>query len=118
MSDYVYLAPSAARSASLTTEDQDGAGFKGILVTIDVTSITAGGLTVKVQGKDRISAKYSDIIVSTPIIATTTRQLKVYPGLTASTNLVVSDILPETWRVSVVAASGTATYSLGADLAD
>lgn len=118
MSDYVYLAPSAARTATLTTDDQDGAGYRGLLVTVDVTSITAGGLTVKIQGKDRISSKYNDILVSAPILATETRQLRVYPGLTASTNLTVSDILPETWRVIVVTASGTATYSLGAHRAE
>lgn len=114
--EYLTIFPSGTRTASEDSQDYSTDYARGLVATVSVSSIAAGALTVKVQGKDRISGTYWDILASAPILASTDRQLRVYPGLTASTNLTVSDVLPETWRISVVAASGTASYSIGASL--
>ena len=109
---------SGTRTASFTGADITDGGYRGAIITVNVGNVSAGSLVVTVEGKDRVSAKYYTIIASAPFLSAATRQLRIYPGLTASTNLTVSDLLPETWRVTTTAASGTADYSIGASLFD
>lgn len=118
MTEYDTIVASGTRSASYTGGDIVGTSAKGAIVVLDVGSIVAGGLTLNIEGKDRVSAKYYNILSSTPILASTTKVLKVYPGITASNNAAASDVLPETWRVTVTAASGVASYTIGASYID
>lgn len=115
---YEIVAASGTRTASFSSDDLDANDYRGAKVVVSVSSITAGGITATIEGKDRVSAKYYTILASTPIITSTERVLTVYPGITASNNVSVSDVLPDIWRVSVTVASGTASYSIGASLLD
>lgn len=109
---------SAARTASVDSADQTNYNGKGLHLVIDVTAITATpSITVTIQGKDPLSGKYYTILAAAAITGVSTVILKVYPALTAAANLTASDILPRTWRVSVVNADADSiTYSIGASL--
>jgi hypothetical protein len=77
---------------------------------IDITSITGSAptATFTVQGKCPLSGKYYTIIASAALNTAATTVLRVYPGLTAATNLTVSDVVPNIFRV-ICTAGGTVT---------
>lgn len=114
--DFITIAASGTRSANFTSTDISNDYAIGVKVTIDVQSIASGSLVMTVQGKDRISSKYYDILATTAVLAATTKTLTIYPGIAAANNVSASDVLPYDWRVTVTAASGTAAYTIGATI--
>lgn len=112
---YIELLPSAARTAALNTDDQSSAGHRGMIMVIDATAeVDTASVTFTIQGKDGLSGKYFTILASAAVTAVGTTVLRVYPGLTASANLIASDVLPATWRLAVTVADADAlTYSVG-----
>lgn len=114
MKGYDTLAVSGTRSASFSSDDIDANLYRGAKVVVSIGSITSGGLTATIEGKDRVSQKYYTILASAPLLTSQDKVLTVYPGITATTNVSASDVLPDTWRVSITVASGTASYSIGA----
>jgi hypothetical protein len=106
---------SAARTATVNGDDILNDDARGVVVVIDCTAIAASPSVVfTIQGKDEVSGKYYTILASAAITGTGTTVLRVYPGLTASANVTVSDVLPHTWRV--IATHGDAdsiTYTVG-----
>lgn len=70
-------------------------------LTDDNTSedTTGGTSTIsvvpKIQGKDEVNSVYYDILEGATITGVGTAVLKIYPGITASANVAVSDILPK-----------------------
>lgn len=84
----------------------------GALVFINITAITAGSLTVTLQGLARASGVYYTIIASAALTTTGLTVLRVYPGLTAAANLTVSDVLPVAWRVISAIATGPVTATV------
>lgn len=115
---FVEIYPSAARTATPATVDQRNYGHRGIVVTLDITAVTSDpSLTLTIEGKDRLSGKYYTILSGSAETGTTTKTYTVYPGVTASANVAVSNVLPETWRVKVTHGdTDSATYSVGASL--
>lgn len=109
---------SAARTAAVDSADQTNYNGKGLHLVIDATVAPATpSVTFTIQGKDVVSGKYYTILASAAVTGVSTTVLKVYPGLTAAGNLVASDVLPRTWRVSVtVADADSLTYSVGASI--
>lgn len=70
-----------------------------------------------VRRRRRRCGQYYTILASAAITGTGTTVLRVYPGLTAASNLVANDILPSTWRVNLVHAdSDSITYSVAAQV--
>lgn len=115
------LLASAARTnagAPHASADQTNHNARGVHVVIDVTAIVSTpSITLTIEGKDEISGKYYTMLTSAAITGTGTTVLKVYPGITASANVAVSDILPRTWRIKVAHSNGDSiTYSVGASL--
>lgn len=106
---------SAARTASVNSADLINHNGRGLHLVIDVTAITgAPSITVTIQGKDALSGKYYTILAGAAITAVGTTILRVYPGLLAAANLVANDVLPRSFRVSVVNANADSiTYSVG-----
>jgi hypothetical protein len=105
----------ALGAGTVNTADFTNPRSRGLQLIIDITAITGTPtLTVTIQGK------YYALLVSTALNAVATTVLRVYPGLTASNNLVASDIVPSTWRVSYVVAGGTpvVTAKIAAQLVD
>jgi len=111
------LLPSAARTVTTDTSDQDNAGGRGVHVIINVTAnASVAGMTPSIQGKDPVSGVYYTLLAGAAITVTGTTVLKVYPGITASATA-VSDALPKTWRVHMVAGDASSvTYSIGAEV--
>lgn len=109
---------SAARTASVNSADFANEERHGLHLIIDVTADPASAsITVTIEGKDAVSGKYYDILVSPAIIAVGTTVLKVYPGIAVSANAAANDVLPPTWRVKVVVVdTDSLTYSVGANL--
>jgi hypothetical protein len=111
---FTYLA-SAARTATPTKTDNVNYGYRGAVVVIDLTAfVTAASLTVTIQGKDPLSAKYYTILVSAAITSVSTTLLTVYPALTAATNSVANAVLPRHWAIDCVHGNANSTtYSVG-----
>jgi hypothetical protein len=113
------LVKSGTYTAAPTIADLIAGKEKGIVLVIDVTSIHGGApsITVTIKGKDPASGKYYTILASVALNSVATTVLRVYPGLVASANATVNDILPPTWTVTVTHADGQQIdYSIGANL--
>lgn len=109
---------SAARTATPTPYDGVNYTGRGLQLTIDVTAAASTPSTVfTIQGKDAISGKFYTILASAAIVGVGTTILRAYPGLTAAANLVASDILPRSWRVTATHGnSNSQTYTVGASV--
>jgi hypothetical protein len=113
----VTVLASAVRAATLNTEDLCNDYFRGVELVIDMTAVPGvDTVTFTIQAKDPTSGKYFTVLASAAIVATGTTVLRVYPGLTAAANAVVSDVLPRSWRVQATHSAGSNfTYSVGAN---
>lgn len=109
---------SAARTATSNSADIDTGKSKGVIVVVDVTAVTAiENVTVKIQGKDSLSGKYYDILVSSAISSISTVVLKVFPAATPVANTTANDHVPKMIRVRVEhSAAGSFTYSVNSIL--
>lgn len=111
--EHVEVFASAARTAT-PTDANVTIGSKGGFFVINVSAVTATpSVTFAVNGVDPASNAEFNIITSAAITATGTTVLRVYPGLTVSANVTVSDILPA--GINVSATHGDAdsiTYSV------
>ena len=100
-------------TASLAGTDLVNDGFRGVKVFINVNSVSGGNVTVNIQQKAPLadSDTYSTILSSASLTSTGLTVLTVYPGVTATANVSVSDVLPTTWRITSTAAA-TIDYSI------
>jgi len=108
------LAASAVHTATYSTDDQyKGNAGKGVVVFAKVTVVPGGDtVTFTIEGKD-YDGTYYTILASTAGAGSGTRTYRVYPGATASANLIASDVLPDVWRVTVTHSGvGSFTYSI------
>lgn len=98
-----------AASVSVNSADQANNYYRCVHVVVDITVITGTGptLTVTIQGKDAVSGKYYPILASAALSTVSTTVLKVCPGITATANVSVSDLLPRDWRISSTIAGTT-----------
>lgn len=106
----------AAIGATTTVNGPDisNRGDRGVTVTLDMTTVGSGSVTLTIQGKDPGSGKYYTLLAGAAVITNSTNRYTVYPGMTAAANLVASDVLPEIWRVIVTANNANpTTYSVG-----
>jgi hypothetical protein len=103
-----------AASVGANGADQVHAHGRGLHLVIDVTAITGTvtpTLTVFIEGKDPASGKYYTILSSAGITTVSTVVLKVYPGITATANVAVADVLPATWRVRYTITGTTPAFT-------
>lgn len=111
------LAPSAARTSTFTSPDQDNPQWRGVSIILDVTAYTSGTWTVHIEGKDIASGKYYTLLTGAAVNSTGTNVYRIYPSLANVANVSASSTLPRTWRVRVVGASTpSATFSVGVNL--
>jgi len=120
MSVYQTLLPSASRTTTQTSPDIDTLGFRSLIVTLDVTVVGTGSITVTINRKDIASGKYILILAGLAVITAVTNSYKVTPGeIAAVANVSAVDVLPQTTQVVVTANNANpVTYSLGIDLVD
>lgn len=87
-------------------------------IIVDVSARTSGSVTPSIEVYNPASDSWYTILTGAAISSVSTVVLKVGPAFTTASNTVVSDILPQTWRVKLTAASSTVlTASVGANLA-
>jgi hypothetical protein len=113
--NYVLLA-SGVITSNGTSLDQINYNARGIKIFITTGSFgaTESTMTVTLQGKDPVTNTYYTIITSASLSASAFSVLSVYPGITTSSNVAVSDVLPRTFRVSYAATAwGTGGSTLG-----
>lgn len=112
------LFASAARTASVNSDDQLNKGHRGVHLIIDATAaVDTPSVVFTLQGKDVASGKYYTILASAAITGTGTTVLRVFDGATAAANTVANDILPPIWRLSIAAGDADSlTYSVGVSL--
>ncbi len=104
-----------ARTATISTDDQQFSGAKGGHFIINVTAGSGFNVTPKIEGK--FGSTYYTILTGAAITTTGITVLKVYPGLSASPNAAANDMLPRVWRVTMTHLDGTsATYGVNAEL--
>lgn len=110
------LLASAARTATVSSDDQTNLGYKGVKVFIDcTTSAATPSVTFSIQEKDPIGGDYKSILTSAAVTGAITAPvvLTVYPGCVAVTNVVLNEPLPLTWRVTATHAdTDSITYSV------
>lgn len=92
-------------------------GAKGAIFILDITAETGTAtLDVKIQYKDEVSGKHVDVPGASFAQKTGvgTSQLSVYPGLTASANVAVTQALTKNLRAVCVEAGADSdmTYTL------
>ena len=114
----IVLLASAARTAATTSETRLNSDYRGCHIIIDVTADPAtASITPTIQGFDTVSGKYYTLLVGNAISAVGTTILRIYPGLSASANVIANDILPSKFRISMaVADTDSITYSVSASL--
>lgn len=89
-------------ASSTNSADLQNPNCRGVVVFVDLTagSGTSPTLTVTIQGKDPASGKYYTLLASSALAVTSSTQLTVYPGVTASANVSASMVVPSQWRIS------------------
>ena len=114
----IVMLASAARTTATTSELITNSDYRGCHIIIDVTvEVDTATITPTIQGYDSVSGKYYTLLVGSAITAVGTTVLRIYPGLTASANVIANDILPNKFRVSMaVADTDSMTYSVSASL--
>lgn len=94
------LYASAARTATPTAVTQRMDRYRGCLVLVDVTAVTATpSVVVTVEGVLSDGSLYT-ILTSAAITATGRTALKIYPGVTVAANVAVSEPLPQSIKIT------------------
>jgi hypothetical protein len=112
------LTLTAQGTGTVNSTDQVNGSGRGILLVINITAITAGSLTVTLQGKDIASGVYYTLLASAALAATGTTVLTVYPGVVATTNVSANSPLSRTWRITSATVTGPVTATIGASVID
>lgn len=111
------LLASASRTTTQTSANLDNSTGNTIHLILDMTVVGTGSVTVTIDGYDRISGKYYNLLTGAAVTTNSTNVYKVGPGLTAAANAAANDYLPRYFRVVVTANNANAaTYSVGYNL--
>ena len=91
---------SAARTATPTAVTKRVDRYRGLLLLIDVTAVTATpSVVVTIEGVLSDNSVYT-ILTSAAITATGRTALKIYPGVTVAANVAVSEPLPQNIKIT------------------
>jgi hypothetical protein len=106
----------AQGAATVVSADQSNCKARGLIVVVDLTTVTTATVTVTIQGKDYASGAYYTLLAGAALTTTGVVVMTVYPGSVAASNTDSQSPLPRTWRVSigVVGASAAVTGTVGA----
>ncbi len=105
----------AARTASANSNAVDtDHNYRGVHVIIDCSAKTATPSVVfTIQGYDEVNADWYDLLASAAISTVSNTVLSLYPGLAATANTSISQVLPKVWRVEAVHGDADSiTYSV------
>ena len=114
--DNITLITASGVTTTQTSADQTNINARGCHVWIYITALTAGSVTVTIQGKDPVSGQYLNILTSPALSATGFTALEVGPGIAVAANIAQSTQLPRTWRVQAAVATGPASFTVSTSL--
>jgi hypothetical protein len=112
------LGPNLGINGVAATATQNGADLanpdgRGVKVVINTTAAGTSSNTYSIQGK--IGGTYVTLLASAAVSSNVVTTLTVYPGITATTNVSASDVLPRVWRVVCAAGNANpANFSIAA----
>lgn len=114
----VTLLASAARTTTQTSADIiNYNGISALVVTLDMTTVGTGSVTLSINGKDTASGKYYTILTGSAVTTNSTNVYRVGPKIAAVANSIAQDYLPRTFQIVVTANNAnSATYSVGYSL--
>jgi hypothetical protein len=106
------IALSSQGPGQITSTDQVNMNYRGLILGINLTTMTNASVVVAVRGRDAVSGQYYTLF-QTPqaLTAVEFQQLTVYPG-TFGVNQASASPLPATWGV-LVTISGTGAIVSG-----
>lgn len=112
------LYASAARTATPAAVTLDTRRCEALRLVIDVTAITATpSVVVTIDGLDRTSGKFFNLLTSAPITGVSTVVLTIALRATVTANVSASTPLPDQVRVTLTHGDADSiTYSVAADL--
>lgn len=104
----------AGATTTVTGPDFVNNNARGVTVTLDMTTVGTGSVTLTIQGKDQASGKYYTILAGAAVITNSTNRYFVFPGAPVAANVSANDELPYIWRILVTANNANpTTYSVG-----
>lgn len=106
---------SAARTATVTSENLLNANGREIDIVLDATAASATpSIVLTIDYLDRASGKYVNLLTGAAVTGISTNRYRVHPNLTASANSIAQAQLPRTFRIVVTHADADSiTYSVG-----
>ena len=111
------IALSSQGPGQITSSDQVNTNFRGLILGINLTTVTSASVVVALRGKDAASGQYYTIFQSAALTTVGLTELTVYPGIAASGTAFASP-LPATWnvQVSITGSSAVVSGTVGASL--
>ncbi len=112
MKEHIEFFGSLARTATATSKQS--VGSKGGTFIIDVSASAATPSVVfTILGVDPVSGGTITLLTSAAITGAGTTMLRIYPGITVTSNISASDILPEGVSITATHAdTDSITYSV------
>ena len=108
------LLASAARTTTQTSADIVNYNGVGIVVTLDMTVVGTGSVTVTINYKDPASGKYILLLSGAAITTNSTNKYVVHPSIPAVANVSAQTHTGRTLQIVVTANNANAaTYSVG-----
>jgi len=116
VSDVVLAIPAGATTTQ-TSPDFNNSQARGLSVTLDMTAVGTGSVTLTIQGKDRASGKYYTLLAGAAVVTNVTNRYVIYPAYPVVANVSANEVLPAIWRIVCTANNANpATYSVGATM--
>jgi hypothetical protein len=113
----VILLPSASRTTTQTSVDLINPNCRCLDVTLDMTVIGTGSVTITINKKDSASGKYVLLLAGAAVTTNTVNRYRIHPNLTAAANSIAQDQVPAIFQIVVTANNANAaTYSVGYSL--
>lgn len=105
--EQVIVLPSAVRTATTSATVIRGSQYCGVHAHLEITAVP-GGDTVKL-GIYGVSPDGDEYLLLESATKATTGNivLKVFPGATASANLIANDGIPDTWKMKITHSAGS-----------
>ena len=109
---------SAARTTLQSVTTVNSAGYRGVIIVIDVTLDPAlASITPSIEGVSTLGSDDYVMLTGAAIAATGVTVLRVFPGAVAAANTKADDWLPTSWKFKMAVAGGDSmTYSVNAIL--
>ena len=109
--------PSASRTTTQTSSDIDTSSYQNLVVTVAMTVVGTGSVTLTINAKDVASGTYRLLLAGAAITTNVTNTYKVTRFIAAVANVSALDVLPEFIQLVMTANNANAaTYSVGYDL--